>query len=211
VEKDNFDELFDNGCLPKVLKVNRSLSKEECRNICSYMSENRPKVMFEFGVQNGCSTRAFVEMAKWNVLDDFELHSWDIVDEVQCISKDDFHFHLEDVTGKEETIFGKYNPDLVFLDAHPYELTRNIMKICLERKIDFMAHDVVHSIGLQRTCVRTNGFTDLTVKTNANWELYLMGILINTQLWHDDYYEDDVLEVNCIRDSCGLAIVKFKR
>jgi len=206
----SFDELFDNGCLPKVLKVNRSLSKEECRHIYNYMNEKNPKVMFEFGAQNGCSTKSFVEMAKW-VNIGFSLHSWDIVDELKCISKKEFNFHLEDVTGNEEFIFDKYHPDFVFLDAHPYELTRNLIKICLKRKIDFIMHDIAYSIGLQRTCERTNGFTDLSVKTNANWELFLLGVLINTKIWHDDYYENDVLEVKCIRDSCGLAIIKFKR
>ena len=206
----NFDELFNGGCLPKVLKVNRSLSKEECRCIYNYMNKKKPEVMFEFGVQNGCSTKSFVEMAKWANIE-FNLHSWDIADELKCIGKNEFSFHLEDITGKEESIFDKYQPNFVFLDAHPYELTRNIMKICLKRKIDFMAHDVAYSIGLQRTCERTNGFTDLAVKTNANWELYLLGILISTKLWHDDHYEDDVLEVECIRDSCGIAIIKFRR
>ena len=149
-------------------------------------------------------------MAKWADLD-FELHSWDVMDVLKCISKEEFHFHIEDVTGKERETFDKYNPDFVFLDAHPYQLTKNIIEICLERKIDFMCHDVDYRVGLQRTCDRTNGFKDLRVKTNANWELFLLGTLINTQIWHDDYYENDKLEINCIRGGCGLAIIKFKR
>jgi len=207
---EDFDFLFDNSCLQKVLKVNRSLSKEECKFIFEYMQERKPKIMFEFGVQNGCSSKAFVEMSKWAKID-FSLHSWDIIDVVKCIRKDEFYFHLGDITGKEKMAFDKYNPNFVFLDAHPYHLTKNIMEICLERKIDFIAHDVVYPIGLQRTCERTNGFTNLNVETNANWELFLLGILINTQLWHSDYYENDELQVKCVRNSCGLAMIKFKR
>lgn len=209
----SFDELFDNSGLKQILKIGRSLSKEECRGVYRYMLEKKPKTMFEFGVQFGCSTRAFIDMAKWANID-LNLHSWDIADELnesKCIRRDQFNFHIKDVTGKEEHIFNKHNPDFVFLDAHPYVLTKNLIEICLKRRIDFMAHDIAQFIGLQRTCERTNGFTDLSIKTNANWELYLLGVLINTQLWHKDYYENDDLEVKCIRDYCGLAIIKFKR
>jgi len=205
----SFDKLFDNSCVPKALKVNRSLSKEECRHIFSYMQERKPKMMLEFGVQNGCSTRAFVEMAKWAKLN-MTLHSWDIMDVLKCIGKNEFNFHLGDITGKERAVFDEYNPDFVFLDAHPYQLTKNIIEICLERKIDFMCHDVVYPVGLQRTCERTNGFSDLRVETNANWELFLLGTLIHTQLWHEDYYENNELEVKCLREHNGLAIVRFK-
>ena len=204
-----FNDLFDNSVMPSVLKVNRSLSKVECEHIYNYFKKYKPQVMFEFGVQNGCSTRAFMEIAKWCGYK-LSLHSWDIVDELKCIDKKHFNFHLEDITDREEIKFDKYTPDLVYLDAHPYKLTRNIMEICLKRKINFMCHDVDFRIGLERSCQRTKGFSDLSVKTNANWELYLLGVLISTKLWREDSYKDDNVKVQCIRDYCGLGIVKHR-
>jgi len=51
-----FDELFDKSALPKVIKMAKTLSKEECRAVYGYMQQKKPQVILEFGVQYGCST-----------------------------------------------------------------------------------------------------------------------------------------------------------
>lgn len=208
----DFDTFFDGSVLPKVIKMDRTLSKKECEHVYDYFKVYRPKLMFEFGVQFGCSSRIFLEISK-NLNTQTVLHSWDIRDAIkkQVINREDFSLHIEDVTGREKSVFDKYNPDMVYLDAHPYLLTKNIMEICIERRINFMTHDVVSSIGYERTKKRTNNFTDFSIQTNANWELYLLCKLFNDTLWKNDNYEDEKVSVKCIRDSCGLAIIKFKK
>lgn len=205
-----FNNTFDHSVLPSVLKKARTLVKEECREIFQYMDGCRPNTILEFGVQYGCSSRVFVEMAKW--LDyNVNLNSWDIIDAVRsdCISKKDFKLHIEDVTGRESQIFDKYVPDLVFLDAHPYKLTKALIQECIKRKIDFMTHDVEPSI-FERARKKSKNFTDLTVY--VDWELYILGELISKTLYDSDFYENNNLIVKCIRGNGGggLSVVKFK-
>ena len=205
-----FDELFDGSKLPYILSMAKTLSKEECKQIYIYMEKHKPKKILEFGVQFGCSTAVFLQISKWLGLD-IELHSWDIIDIVKsdCVSKKDFIFHKEDITGREDQTIVKYNPDMVFLDAHPYYLTKGLMHSCLDRKIDFLCHDV----GLQvfnRAKIRSNNFKDKSNSNMAEWELYLMSELIDKSLLKEDFFENEICKVICCRDRFGIAIVEFK-
>jgi len=206
-----FDELFDVSPLPCILKKARTLVKEECREIYSYMSSLRPKTILEFGVQYGCSSRVFLEIGKW-IGSEVVLHSWDIVDAVRkdCISKDDFYFHIENISGKEKGLFDKYAPDLLFLDAHPYRMTKSLIQECLSRKIDFMTHDVEYFV-FDRAKKQSKNFTDFGVY--VDWELYILGELISTDLYIKDYYENELLIAKCFRGhgGGGLSIIRFKR
>lgn len=203
-----FDELFDNSKLPEILKMAKTLSKEECRQIYLYMEEYKPKVVLEFGVQFGCSTAVFLQISKWLDLD-IELHSWDIVDVVKssCVNKKDFSFHVEDITGKEEETLLKYQPDMIFLDAHPYHMTKALMKACVKHKINFLTHDVNKRLydGLE---ARSGNFKRL--ETYGAWELYVLAELFSPVLIEEDYFENDEVEIRCYRDIWGLCVVKVK-
>ncbi len=204
-----FDDLFDKSPLPIVFKQAKTISKEECRAVYDYMNECRPKTILEFGTQYGCSTCMFICLAKW-LKTDIKLHSWDILDQVKgiCINKNHFMLHIEDITGKEEEVFQRYKPDMLFLDAHPYILTRNLVKICLRDKIDFMCHDVSLAI-INALKARSNNFKDTTIY--GAWEPYVLSELIDKKILTDDYYENDQVVVKCIRDKYGLAIVRNKK
>lgn len=203
-----FDELFDQSALPKILGMAKTLSKEECRQIYNYMEEYRPKVVLEFGVQFGCSTAVFLQISKWLELD-IELHSWDIVDVIKkaCVSKNDFVFHQEDITGHEEEIIVQYNPDMVFLDAHPYYMTKALMTACVKNKINFLTHDVVKNL-YDELKIRSDNFQKLD--TCGQWELYILAELFSPTLIDMDYFEDDKVEIRCYRDKYGLSIIKVK-
>ena len=206
----DFDSLFDSSVLPDVLAQARTLCKEECREIFKYMDIKRPKTIMEFGVQYGCSSRVFVEMGNWFGYK-VNLHSWDIADQVResCISKLDFNLHIMNVTGSESEVIEKYAPDLIFLDAHPYKMTKSLMSECLSRKIDFMCHDVELEL-LERARKQSKNFIDFNVY--VDWELYILGQLISKSLFDEDHYENDEIVVDCIRgnNGGGLAIIQNK-
>lgn len=208
---DKFDELFDNSRLPNILSMAKTLSKEECGHIYNYMNKYKPSVVLEFGTQFGCSTAVFLQISEWLNLD-IDLHSWDIVDQIkpQCVDKLKFKFHKCDITGNEEEIITRYVPDMVFLDAHPYAITKGLMKSCLKHKIDFLCHDISLPI-FERAKERSNGFTNTDPSTLAEWELYLLGELISPSLLEDDSFEDNNVSVNCYRDKFGLAIIEVKK
>ena len=204
----SFDKLFDESELPFVLSQAKTISKEECRAIYDYMKEYKPKTILEFGVQYGCSTRVFLEIAKWLDMD-IDLHSWDIVDEIKkvCVRKSDFTFHKQDISGKEEETILEYKPDMVFLDAHPYYLTKELMQVCLKHKINFLTHDV--ATGLYEVLrERSNNFKNLNAY--GAWELYILMELFSDKLLTEDHYEDDKVKIDCIRDKWGLSVVLVK-
>lgn len=204
----SFDDHFDNSKLASVLKKAKTLSKEECRAIYSYMETHRPKTILEFGVQFGCSTRAFLEMSEWLGLD-INLHSWDIVDVIKkaCVQRDQFTFHKEDITGKEEEVILKHKPDMIFLDAHPYYMTKALMQVCLKHKINFLTHDVAYRL-YEALGKRSQNFQNKD--EYGAWELYILAELFSQNLLTDDSYEDDRVRITCIRDEWGLAIVEVK-
>lgn len=190
----DFDSLFDSSELPKVLSKAKTLSKKECKAVYNYMERIRPKRMIELGTHFGCSTLAFRLMSDWLDLN-MEIHSSDIVDCVSVIPKTSFEFHLEDLTGRMKDTIYKYSPDFVFLDVHSFFLVLETMQECLMNKVDMLLHDV--------------SFEHLDIKKRA-WELPLLGELISSILWNKDLYEDDKLQVTCVRDRLGLAIVEMK-
>ena len=204
-----FEDLFDNSVLPETINKSKTVSKEECKNIYEYLKECNPKKILEFGTGAGISCTAFLTMSKWlNIELDF--HTWDVKRPkklMQYADRTKFVFHGDDVTGRETNVLDEHKPDLIFLDAHAYRLLNNIVSLCLERKINFMMHDV--SDGNLQTIKASSG--DFKNKdTYGAWEPYVFGNLISEDIWTSDYYENDLLTVNCIRDLYGLAIVRFK-
>lgn len=201
-----FDILFDTSCLPDTLKKAKTISKKECESIYYYMKKYKPVNILEFGTQYGCSTRAFLEMAKW-IGYKINLHSWDILDSVRCVDKNEFCFHLEDISKKEELLLD-YKPNLVFLDAHPYYMTKNIMQICLREKINFICHDVSDDV-YNTTKERSKNFSNLSCY--AAWESYILQELIYKDILSVTSYENNFLFVDFTIDRYGIAIIRHKK
>jgi len=201
-----FDELFDKSALPKVIKMAKTLSKEECRAVYGYMQQKKPQVILEFGVQYGCSTAVFIEMAKWLDIK-LQLHSWDLADLVKCSDRKEFKLHIEDVTGKEEETILKYRPNMIFLDAHPYRLTKKLMLLCLKYKIDFLTHDVAVDI-YKELGERTNNFQNK--EEYGAWELYILRELFGDKVVTDNEFENEQVRIKMVRDKYGLSIVEVK-
>lgn len=202
-----FEKKWNSSNLPNIIKGTKTLSRKESYHICQYMEKHKPINMVELGVQLGCSTAIFLEMANW-INHKIKLDSWDIVDIAKYPDRNKFTLHVEDITGNEAKMFNEYMPDLVFLDAHAYNMTRKIMQLCLDRKIDFITHDVSLSL-LERIRRESNGFVNKDVY--VQWESYLIGDLIDKSLWKKDSFENDGLTATCIRDVFGIIIIEHKR
>lgn len=206
----NFDNWFDNSVLPKILSKAKTIDKKECKEIYNYFVRKKPKRIFEFGVQYGCSTRFFLELSEFLKLP-LELHSFDISNNVKYADPEKFKLHIKDITTNVDETFNELGyPDLVFLDAHPYKITKNLMNKCLNERIDFMAHDVSQKIGRIRASKRTNNFTNFSIDTGAEWELYTLCELISKDLWNNDNYMSNDLQVKIITGRYGLGIVEHK-
>ena len=202
----NFDYLFNQSGLSQMLSKAKTLSKEECRLLFEYVSRKKPRTILEFGTQYGCSTKVFLEIAKWLGIP-LILHSWDIIDVVKEVSKRDFIFHLENVTGRELPIIEEYQPDFVFLDGISFELAKNMMNICLSKKIDFMLHSITRAL-YERVRIASNNFTffDMYVP----WESYLLVKLAGLDMLDKDFFENSEFKITCRKELYGVCIVEMK-
>jgi hypothetical protein len=199
----------------------KTLHKDEQRILHQYISYKKPKIIMELGHQYGLSAAFFIDTTVALGLKT-HIHSWDVMiplmgRPLSCSSN--FSLHLENITGKEKDVLDFYKPDFLFLDAHAYKLTRNLMKECLHRGIDFVCHDVRLDIlaDLKKT---TNNFQKREGMDMCAWEVYLLGELIHKDLWEKDNYEDDLVRVSCYRQpidkivierAYGIAVIESKQ
>jgi len=205
-----FNKWFESTDLPNILNKAKTIDRKECFEIYKYFIQYRPSVIFEFGVQFGCSTRFFLELAKHLNLN-VNMHCFDIKNIIKFVEPNQITMHIEDITNKVEEVFNSLpKPDLIFLDAHPYQLTKILVQKCLEEKINFMAHDTSQEIGKIETAKRTNNFTNFSNSIVAAWELYILCELISQDLWTNPEYHNDKLDLNITTGRYGLAICQHK-
>lgn len=106
----------------------KTLSTEEAFLLCLAMSLTRPRVIVELGTQYGKSTRRLVDLADFLGLDS-RIISYDVVDELEYVGRDEIDFHLQDLTGAFRTeVLDKFGSGLVFSDAHPYALLSEVVR-----------------------------------------------------------------------------------
>jgi predicted O-methyltransferase YrrM len=87
----------------------------------------RPRSVVEIGTQHGKSTRRILDMIAWFGLD-CRLVSFDIEDQVRFFRLDEAELVLNDVTGRfREEVLLTRQPQLIFLDAHPYALVKEVI------------------------------------------------------------------------------------
>lgn len=202
----SFEEYFLKYNISEVISKVKTLSKGELNFVYKYFEKNKPKSMLEFGVQKGCSTYCFLKLAEYFEYD-MSLHCWDIRDSIIYPDRSKFSLHIEDVSEKAQDIINYYEPDFIFLDAHPYYLTKNFMEECLSKKINFMCHDVALNL-IERCRKESNNFTKKEAYTT--WEAYLIGELIDKSLWEKDFFENDKFTAICNRDKYGIFILEHK-
>jgi hypothetical protein len=87
----------------------------------------RPSNVVEIGTQYGRSTRRIVDLLKLLGLDS-KVTCFDVVDQVQFVSKNEIQLVLHDVTYDFSIrVLEKIAPGLIYLDAHPYMLVKNVI------------------------------------------------------------------------------------
>jgi len=198
MQYNDFEEMWNNAKLDNITNKAKTISKLESRSIFYYWKKYKPKIFLEFGTQLGCSMCIFIEIAKYlNINTQF--HSWDIIDVIKYADKKEFNFHREDITGREIEIFNKYKPDFLFLDCHVYSLTKSLINICLQRKINFMMHDITDEL-YERCRKESNNFTNFNAYTT--WEAFLARQL---EICNNNY------NINYVKDRYGICILEMKK
>jgi hypothetical protein len=109
------------------LGEDKTLCFEEAFLLFVAASIIRPQQVVEIGTQYGKSTRRILDMLQHLNLD-ATVTCFDIVNETRYIRADEVDFRQEDITNTfQTTVLDAIAPTLIYLDAHPYYLLKNVI------------------------------------------------------------------------------------
>jgi len=105
----------------------KTLAFEEAFAIYALLLRLRPATVVEVGTQEGRSTRRIVDMRR-KLGQAGRVRCYDPVDSLRFVNHDEVDFSREDLTGRfREEVLDRHGTGLIFLDAHPYPLLREVI------------------------------------------------------------------------------------
>jgi hypothetical protein len=105
----------------------KTLNLEEAFVIYAALAITRPRTIVEIGTQYGGSAGRIIDIAN-SLRIDSRLVCFDVEHAVTHFCRDEAELIIEDVTGQfREKILEPYDPEFIFLDAHPYYLVKNVI------------------------------------------------------------------------------------
>ena len=117
---------IQNGYAQK-LGESRTLSFEEAFLIYLSAWRLRPAQVVEIGTQFGKSTRRIVDILYLLSLNS-QVTCFDILDEIKYVTHDEVGLVIHDVTQDfQDSVLRKIKPGLIYLDARPYRLLKNVI------------------------------------------------------------------------------------
>jgi len=116
----------------ETLGERKTLATEEAFIIYVLASKFHPQNLIEIGTQYGRSTRRIIDLVQKLGLN-ASVNCFDIANLVKHFSPDEANLVLKDITETvKEDIFDCYESGIIYLDAHPYYLLKNILETFLE-------------------------------------------------------------------------------
>jgi len=124
----------------------KTLNLDEAFVLYAALERLRPVgPIVEIGTQYGRSTRRILDMLDWMGLQR-DVVCYDTVDQVEHFTPQEAELRVEDLTGRfRSAVLEDLGPGIVFLDAHPYHLTKEVVETMLAD-----AHDsvlLIHDCG----------------------------------------------------------------
>jgi glycosyltransferase involved in cell wall biosynthesis len=124
----------------------KTLSTEEAFLLGMLLSLTRPAVIVELGTQYGKSTKRLVDLTKLLGLE-ARVISYDVVDELREVGREEFEFRLADLTGRfRKEILDQFSNGIVFSDAHPYPLLSEVVRETIDHPGNWAL--AIHDCGL---------------------------------------------------------------
>jgi hypothetical protein len=156
----------------------RTLNFEEAFLLYLSAAQVRPAQVVEIGSQYGKSTRRILDLLASLDLD-APVTCFDVVDELQYVGHDEINLVLNDVTNTVTAdILKPLAPSLIYLDAHPYSLVRNVVKEFIawsqEKRTILAIHDCGPALYNPHMWIGKEDFRLITSKTGV-WERYALG------------------------------------
>lgn len=191
----------------------RSLSYENLAVWIATLEEVRPKCIVEFGTQTGCSTMIIARLCRYLGIRT-RIITINIKDEL--VYRDlDVEYVIEDLTGKLDSVWERWNPDIIFQDAHMYHLIhQQLLEGEKHRHTLHLFHDVgfrlfQHPMTIPLEAVPTG--------TTGSWERHVLALyapeLLNvaTRQFSDDKVKIHIFDGCADSREYGLGVLRFIR
>jgi hypothetical protein len=138
------------------------------------MDKLQPYVLIEIGTLQGKSTRRLIDIRN-AVSKDTKIICYDVVDKLHYINKDEVVFHQTDITGKVSETLNQYNGGIIYLDAHPYDLTLEVILEVLQQHKHWhlVIHDCAKHLCNPKMEIPKNR-PDLITSLTGHWERHIL-------------------------------------
>ena len=151
-----------------------TLSSEEALVLHCLCARFQPPEFIEIGTHQGKSTRRILDSIAHLQLET-RLTCYDIEDLVEHFSPDEATLLLHDVTDTvEPDILDRYAPGIIYLDAHPWHLLKNVIAAVLRRQDWLLAiHDCSPILCNPKMTISKAEPSLITART-GHWERHVL-------------------------------------
>lgn len=192
------------------LSENKTLNFEEAFLLYLSAMQVRPANVVEIGSQYGKSTRRILDLLA--ALDlTTPVTCFDVVDELHYVRHDEINQVLKDVTNSfTADVLMPLAPGLVYLDAHPYSLVRNVVKEFVAwsqaRPAVLAIHDCTPAMYNPHMVVGKEDYRMITSRTGV-WERYALGEVFGVSPTAVDDISTATHRLRVFSTRYGLALV----
>lgn len=162
--------------------------------------------ILEVGTQYGVSACIFREgLMRMGITP--RIVTYDITAMPHYFQDHEVEFRQEDITNRCGAVLDELNPDMVFLDAHPWHLTYNLTVEARRRKRLLMMHDVNDAIWehhLQNGLLPVQGNE---CNTGVQWERKVLEVVFGPGI-HSRHHRTDDYAIDLICSQHGVAICR---
>jgi hypothetical protein len=167
----------------RLLGESKTLVFEEAFLFFVAASLLRPQQVVEIGTQLGKSTRRLVDMLTYLKLNS-RVTCFDIVNDVRFVSAAEVDLRIQDITDTfGENVLIPLAPELIFLDAHPYHLTRNAIAAYLKWSLTHPCILAIHDCSPAEYVpymLISKGDPGAIGSNTGFWERHILSELFNT-------------------------------
>ena len=151
-----------------------TLSTEEAFVLHAMIDRYKPAQFIEIGTHEGKSTRRILDSIKHLKLQT-AVTCFDIEDHVQHFEQDEARLILEDVTPSVDSdVLDAYEPGIIYLDAHPWQLLTNVIEAVLNRTDWILAvHDCGSVLCNPEMTIPKDEPSLISMRT-GHWERYVL-------------------------------------
>lgn len=152
----------------------KTLNTDETFVLYLMLKLYNPASFIEIGTLLGRSTRRLLDIKKELRLP-LEINCYDIVNKVTHFKMSEVKFHIQDITNRVKKVIDSYpGPGMVYLDAHPYYLTTEVIRDILGRSGWVLAvHDCGEALCNPRMAISKDDPGAITSQT-GHWERYCL-------------------------------------